>query len=549
MNESVSGAYALARGAIEAGVSLVTGYPGAPATAVVNRILALTSPDEVQVEWTSNEKVAMEMAFGASLGGSRSLLGVKSVGLNIALDPLMAFNLSGCNAGFVILVGDDPGGWGSQNEQDSRVLALAAEVPLLEPTSVSDARAVMRQAFQLSEEMGLPVIVRVTRALVLAEEKIQTSEVFRDFRSLAPPSFQREFMRWVVLPINVVPCRLRLHKRLDAVQARFEDSPFNGVEGDGPQGVIAAGFTYQKLLDLLGGTVPPGLRILRLGTFYPLPVKRVTAFLQTVESVLVLEETAPLVERAVGAAAQGAGLVLAIYGRDTGHVSRTGELLAPHITAALNRFLPRLSLPTEGESGRPMPSRQPLCDGCPYIPTFDALTEVIAQLGGRDEAIAVGDPGCVVRAQLPPYKLLDVKTSLGSSIGMAAGIALSMPKGSMGKRVVALCGDSSFLHSGFSGLVDATRVGARMLVLILDNGTTALSGGQPHPASGVNARGKPRRAVDLAALAREAGAGIVQVVDLDRSEDIRSAIEMGMNFDGVAVVIARGQCPRWSAAG
>jgi len=546
MNEPVSGAYALARGAIEAGVSLVTGYPGTPTTAVVNKILELTSPDEVQVEWTSNEKVAVEMAFGASLGGTRSLLGVKSVGLNIALDPLMALNLSGCNAGFVILVGDDPGGWGSQNEQDSRVLALAAEIPLLEPTSVSHARAAMRQAFQLSEEMGLPVMVRVTRALVLAQE---TGLAEEKVRTTPPPSFEREFMRWVVLPVNVVPRHLRLLERLDAVQSRFEDSPFNGVEGDGPQGVIAAGFVYQKLLDLLGGTVPPGLRILQLGTFYPLPVERVTAFVRTVESVLVLEETAPLVERAVRAVAQGGGLTLPIYGRDTGHVPRTGELFAPHIAAALNDFLPSLSLPTQGESSRPMPSRQPFCDGCPYIPTFDALTEVIAQLGGRDEVIVVGDPGCMVRAQLPPYELLDVKTSLGSSIGMAAGIVLSVLGGSAEKRVVALCGDSSFLHSGFSGLVDATRVGARMLVVILDNGTTALSGGQPHPASRVDARGRSRHAVDLAALAREAGAGVVQVVDLDHGGDIRSAIEMGMNFDGVAVVIARGQCPRWSAAG
>jgi indolepyruvate ferredoxin oxidoreductase alpha subunit len=548
MNKAVSGAYALAGGAIEAGVSLVTGYPGAPATAVVNAILQLTSPDEVQVEWASNEKVAIEMAFGASLGGTRSLLCVKSVGLNVALDPLMAFNLSGCNAGLVILVGDDPGGWGSQNEQDSRVLALAAEVPLIEPTSVSDARAAVRQAFQLSEEMGLPVIVRVTRALVLAKEEVKTLEVSEDFRSLASPSFQREFMCWVVLPINVVPYHLRLQRRLNTVQARFEDSPFNGVEGEGAQGVIAAGFAYQKLSDLLGGTVPPGLRLLRLGTFYPLPTERVRSLLQTVESVLVLEETAPLVERAVRAAAQEAGLTLPIYGRDTGHVTRAGELFAPQVAAALNRFLPHLALPTEGESGRPMPSREPLCDGCPYIPVFDALTEVIIQLGGRDEVIVVGDPGCMVRSQLPPYKLMDVKNSLGSGIAMAAGLALSQTRSGTGKRVLALCGDSGFLHSGFGGLVDAARVGVTMLVLILDNGTTALSGGQPHPASRVDTRGRPRHAVDLAGLAREAGADMVQVVDLDHGEDIRPAIEMGMSADGMAVVIARGQCPRWASA-
>jgi indolepyruvate ferredoxin oxidoreductase alpha subunit len=564
MSQPLSGAHALAHGAIESGVALVTGYPGAPATAVVNGIIGLTSPDQVRVEWTSNEKVGVEMAFGASLGGTRALLCVKGVGLNIALDPLMALNLSGCNAGLVILVGDDPGGWGSQNEQDSRALALAAELPLLEPTTLSDARAAMRQAFALSEEMGLPVVVRVTRALVLAEAEIENSEVWRDLRVTPPCSFQREFMRWVVLPVNVVPYHRRLLRQLEAVQARFEASPLNGVEGDGSQGVIAAGFVYQKLSDLLGGAVPPGLRILRLGTFHPLPVERVTAFLRTVESALVLEETAPWVERAVRAAAQAARLTLPIYGRDTGHVPRAGELFGPHIAAALNRYLPRLGLSTEGETARPRPSRSPLCDGCPYIPTFDALTDVIAQFG-RDEVIVVGDPGCMVRAQLPPYELLDVKNSLGSSIAMAAGIALSLrcpepiertcpelAEGSerhAGKRVVALCGDSGFLHSGLYGLVDAARVGAPLLVLILDNGTTALSGGQPHPASSVDARGRPQRAVDLAGLAREAGAGMVCVVDLDRGQGIQSAIEMGMNFDGVAVVIARGRCPRWAAAG
>jgi indolepyruvate ferredoxin oxidoreductase alpha subunit len=562
-SQLVSGAQALARGAIEAGVSLVTGYPGGPATAVVNAILARTAHDEVRVEWNSNEKVAIEMAFGASVGGMRSLLCVKSVGLNVALDPLMVYNLSGCNAGFVLLVGDDPGGWGSQNEQDSRALALAAELPLIEPTSVSDARAAMRDAFQLSEEMGLPVLVRVTRALVLAEGAIQAPEALAGWGP--PPPFQREFMRWVVLPVNVVPYHLRLHQRLDAVRARFEGSPLNGVVGDGAYGVIAAGFAYQKLMDLLGGAVPPELRILRLGTFHPLPAEQVTAFLRSVRSALVLEETSPLVERAVRAVAQERGLSLSIYGRDTDHLSRGGELFAPHIAAALNRFLPRLDLSAEGKWERPMPSREPLCDGCPYVPAFDALVEAIDRLGGRDAFIVVGDPGCMVRAQSPPYKLLDVKASLGSSLGIAAGIALSQrcparPERSPGnpaagtadgpgKRVVALCGDSSFLHSGFSGLVDAARTGIQMLVLILDNGTTALSGGQPHPASRVDARGQPRPAVDLAALARDAGADVVRVVDLAPVEDVRAAIEMGMDRGGVAVVIARGRCPRWPMRG
>jgi indolepyruvate ferredoxin oxidoreductase alpha subunit len=490
------------------------------------------------------------MAFGASVGGMRALVCVKSVGLNVALDPLMALNLTGCNAGLVMLVGDDPGGWGSQNEQDSRALALAAEIPLLEPTTVSDARVVVRQAFQLSEKTSLPVIVRVTRALVLAQ--VETLEgvasLTEGFLRPAPPSLEREFMRRVVLPLDVVPYHRRLLQRMDGIRAHFEDSPFNGVQGEDPQGVIAAGFVYQKLADLLAGIAALGLRILRLGTLHPLPVDRVTTFLQAAGSVLVLEETAPLIEPAVRSVAQQAGLILPIYGRDTGHVPRAGELFAPHIAAALNRFLPRLALPEEGESERPRPSRQPLCDGCPYIPTFDALTGVMERLGGRDRFIVVGDPGCMVRAQLPPYDLLDVKISLGSSVAMAAGVALSQAKGVAGRRVVALCGDSGFLHSGFNGLVDAARAGAKMLVLILDNGTTALSGGQPHSASHADARGRPRRAVDLAALAREAGAGAVYVADLDAGEDIRAAIGAGLSLDGTVVVIARGQCLRFQGA-
>jgi len=230
-------------------------------------------------------------------------------------------------------------------------------------------------------------------------------------------------------------------------------------------------------------------------------------------------------------------------------VKRVVELFSPDLADALNRFLPSLDLPPEGEIDRPRPSQVPLCDGCPYIPTFEALSEVIDQLGGHDEVVVVGDPGCMVRAQLSPYEVMDVKHSLGSSIGIAVGISLGFMRRGEEKRVVALCGDSGFIHSGFNGLVDAVRIGATILVLILDNGTTALSGGQPHPASRVDARGVPRPAVNLAALVRETGAGLVRVVDLDRGEDIRSAIEVGTGFRGTAVVIARGQCPRWSSAG
>lgn len=443
MSETISGARVLARAAVEAGISLVTSYPGGPITPVVDDILGLTSPDAVQVVWATNEKVALEMAFGASLAGVRALACFKGVGLNIALDPLMTLILSGCNAGLVLLVGDDPGAWGSQNEQDSRRLAQAADVPLLEPTSVTDASEAMHQAFALSEEVGLPVMVRVVRALVLAPVPALVEEELP-----LPPrrGFQREYMRWVVLPVNVVPNHQRLVQRLDTLQAQFEDSPLNGVQGEGSAGVVAVGFAHQKLLDTLGGVVPPGLSVLRLGTLHPFPGERVTAFLRQVKRVLVLEETAPLAENSVRDVAQRAQLTLRVLGRDTGHIPKAGELFRPHIARALNSLLPGLALPELGETGRPMQSKVPLCDDCPFIPTFDALKGVIAENGGRDVFIIVGDPGCMVRAQLPPYELLDVKISLGASIGTASGIALSQPKSQEPKRVIALAGDSSFLH-------------------------------------------------------------------------------------------------------
>jgi indolepyruvate ferredoxin oxidoreductase alpha subunit len=303
---------------------------------------------------------------------------------------------------------------------------------------------------------------------------------------------------------------------------------------------------YSKLNNTLGPEWNRELSVLRLTTLNPLPRNLIQSFLQEKESILVMEESAPFLERAVRGIAQKAGLTLPIYGRDTGHVTWVGELLSPQIADALNNFLPKLDLSTRGEVSRRRPSREPLCEGCPYIPVFEALLEVTEELGERDEVVIVGDPGCMVKGQLTPYEIMDVKHSLGSSIGMASGIALSLIGRGEERRVVALSGDSGFLHSGLSGLMDAARMGVRVLVIILDNGLTALSGGQPHPASSVDARGAPQRAVDLVEMARNSGVGELWEVDLDRGEDIRSVIVSGMDYRGTGVIIARGRCVHWS---
>ncbi len=534
--QEMTGSEALAYGAMESGVQFVTGYPGSPATGVVEALLRLND-GSVRIEWGVNEKAAFEAAFGASLAGVRSLLCIKSVGLNIALDALMVGNLAGGEGGFVIVVGDDPGGWGSQNEEDSRPLVAAAEVPLLEPIHAGQARPVMHRAFDISEKFRVPVVVRLTRAL--AENRTARPEAPPTIPPRPQADFQPQPERYNVLPVRVVELHRQLQTNMSRVRTIFEHSKLNVEEGTAPRGVLVAGQVADKLYQVLGGSRADALRILQLSTLNPLPTSRIAVFLRQVDSVLVLEEVQPYVETQVLAIAQRAGLTLPIYGRFTGHVPGAGELFAPHVALALTALLPDWTLPPFQRTHRAMPSREPLCEGCPYIPTLEALQALMQDHGGRKSFVVTGEAGCMVRAQLPPWEILDVKYGLGASIGLAAGLART----GIPQHIVALAGDSALLHSGLGGLIDAVQAGVRLLVIVLDNGTTALSGKQPHPASGYDVQGHPRPAVDLAALVRAAGVDTVRVVDAFDAGAVRSALEEGLAAEDVAVVIAKGDCP------
>ncbi len=538
MSQEMTGSQILALGAIEAGVHFVTGYPGSPSTSVVDALLDLAG-DQVRIEWAINEKSAFDAAFGVSLTGVRSLLCLKSVGLNVALDSLMVSNLAAGDGGFVILVGDDPGGWGSQNEEDSRPLVAAAEVPLLEPTSVASAQPVMRHAFDLSERFLLPVAVRITRAM--AVDPVEAPAPSPSVSSRRPAAFQRQPGRFDVLPIQVVDFHRRLQATADRVQALFEQSPLNGEGGQAPLGVIAAGYTHHKLGEVLAQSNHPPLRVLSLSTLYPLPEQRILGFLRRVDSVLILEEIAPYVEIQVQAIAQRAGLALPVYGRSSGHLPGAGELFAPEIGRAVGALLPDWPWPFFEKAGRTMPSRQRLCDDCPYIPTFRSLLAIMERHGGRDAFVVTGETGCMVRAQLPPWEMLDVKYGLGSSIGLAAGMART----GIPQRIVALSGDSALLHSGLGELIDAVQAGVSLLVVVLANETTALSGGQPHPGTGRDAKGLSRQPVDLVALVEAAGVEFVREVDPEDGRSTEAALEEALASGKLAVVIARRACPYW----
>jgi indolepyruvate ferredoxin oxidoreductase alpha subunit len=534
--QGITGSEAMACGALEAGVQLVTGYPGSPSTATVEALLHLAG-DQVRIEWAINEKSAFDTAFGASLAGVRSLLCLKSVGLNVALDSLMVSNLAAGDGGFVILVGDDPGGWGSQNEEDSRLLVAAAEIPLLEPTTVTEARSLMRQAFDLSEQFQVPVVLRITRALALDQTSL--SRPLTPIPHQRPAVFRRQGDRFNVLPIHVVDLHRTLQATLDKVQDRFEHSPSNTLEGQGQTGIIVAGYIYHKLSEVLEQSGRPPLLILRLSTLYPLPSERIAAFLRQVDAALTLEETAPYVETQVRAIAQQAGLMLPIYGRSSGHVPGAGELFASQIVQTLAALLPKWQWPSFEPTSRAMPSRRALCDDCPYIPTLEALLAVMERYGGRDAFVVTGETGCMVRAQLPPWEFLDVKYGMGSSIGLAAGLART----GISQKVVALSGDSALLHSGLGELIDAAQADISLLVVVLANETTALSGGQPHPATGHNAQGRPRKPANLIALVQAAGADLVRVVDPEDAQATQAAFEEGLSSGGLAVVIAQQACP------
>jgi len=531
-----SGEQALAYGAWAAGVRVVTGYPGSPSSGVVEHLLATSAPDEVHIQWSANEKVAFETALGASLAGQRALVCMKSVGFNIALDPVMTANLTGVPGGLVILVGDDPGAWASQNEQDSRYLAAFAELPLLEPASPAEGAAMMGAAFDLSEEMKLPIVVRETRDF--SRQRGMVPHLLR--APPRPPSFAPQGLKWVSLPFNVVANHRRLHERLTEVAARFDHSPFNAVEGQGSKGIVAAGFTHVKLLQALPQGIPTDVSVLKLGTLYPLPQEFLAAFLAGKGRVLVLEETEPFLEERLRALAQRRSLALDIWGKETGHLPREGALTAEQIGAAMAEVrgepLPP-SIGIAGEAAR-RPSQQGLCEGCFYIPLFEALRDTLAEL--KSGAVICADPGCSIRIHQPPFEMLHVKHSMGSAIGLASGLWLSGVEG----LPIALVGDSSFFHTGLNGLLSAVTSGAHILVLILDNGSAALTGGQPHPGSGRDARGSQARAVQLEGILRACGVDHLVTIDPTDRTISKRALRDALQAQGLRVVIARGECLR-----
>jgi indolepyruvate ferredoxin oxidoreductase, alpha subunit len=537
--QTITSAQALAQGALVAGVKVVTSYPGSPSSETVDELIELAGPHGLHVEWSSNEKVAMEIGIGVSIAGRRALVCTKSVGMNAMVDPLMVLNLTPVHGGLVILLGDDPGGYGSQNDQDTRPIASMVEMPMMEPATPAEGFAMMRAAFELSERFHTAVIVRETRSFTQQAEPVDIPPGPYSQPNLG---LVREPWRFVPVPKNVVKKHRDLHQRLTTLEPWANHAPFNRIDGTGARGIIAAGFVYQKLLDVIGDAPHENLRLLKLGVLYPLPRELVSHFLVDCHQVLVLEENEPYLETQIKAIAHESGRRARIFGKQTGHVHREGELFRWQIHQALERFLPGFTPARtylEQDEATERPPRENHCAGCRFGVIVDALRDVAAGLG--QNPVLIADPGCLT----PVADRIDAKFAIGSAVGVAEGLA----RVGIGERAVALFGDSSFFHTALPAIVNAVHQRSDILMVILDNGATVTSGFQPHPGVARDARGRSAPALDIERIARACGVDDVHTVGPDHLEtQLRPLFHDGLTHPGLKLIVARSPCdhPRQS---
>ena len=532
MPTHLSGSESIARAVIDAGTRVAASYPGGPITGVVDKLIDLAASSDLYVEWSSCEKVAFEVALGCSLGGRRSVIAAKHVGINHILDPLMTVNLTGSGGGMVILAGDDPGSYGSQNEQDSRLLGAFAEIPVLEPATPQQGYRMTREAFRLSEACRLPVMVRF-----VADYTVDTAPV-----TIEPPApsttaeFSREH-RWSALPALVVDDHAALHEKLRQVAGSFDHSPyrtFNSSNHGGGKGIIAAGHMAARL----GHYAPhTDLSVFELGTLFPLPEDQISAFLTGVERVYVLEEVEPFIENQVRSLVQRLGLKVRVYGKTTGHVPWEGDIDLEKIAGLLTEELGQ-SLKAAPAPARTYPSRQGFGDGCSYPPFFKTLQQMVAEKA-IPKPIVVGETGCLVRLSNPPFEMLDVKYSMGSSIGIACGLWRS----GVEDKILAVSGDSVFFHTAINGLINAAHHQADIVVAIMDNGTVALTGFQNRTGGGTTAMGEQAQPIYPEEVARAMGIANVHTLDAFDETAIRHTLQEAFNRKGLSFLVVRGRCP------
>ncbi len=533
MREYLLGNVAIAKGILEAGAGLAAGYPGTPSSEIIESLADLKGDLPVHVEWSVNEKVALEVAIGSSWAGTRSVATMKHVGLNVAADPFMTLAYLGVGAGLVIISADDPFCHSSQNEQDSRRFAEFASVPCLDPADPQEAKDMAKYGFDLSERFNIPVMLRPTTRVSHARADVETGEYAP---SKGGAKFVKNPARRVALPVHARPLHTELIEKQEAIAEVLAAAPWNRLTLRGDHGVIASGiaglYAEEAIADL-----DLDMSFLRVGTF-PAPTRMIKEFLEHVSRVLVVEELEPVLEEQVERIALKTRPDVEILGKGGydkgGYIPREGELDFLKVRNAIARMVgltEKAAVRIEA-ADKILPPRPPaLCPGCSHRATYYAMRKAFGKA-----AIYPSDIGCYTMAV--GMGTVDTCLCMGSSITLASGIRF----GGETEPICCSLGDSTFLHGGLTGLLNAAYNKARITVTVLDNSTTAMTGHQPHPATGFTVTGEPTTQVSLDAVARALGAGLVETVDPYDLDGTIEAFGRAKEFPGLSVVIARQSC-------
>ena len=511
MKQLILGNEAVARGLYEAGCSFVSSYPGTPSTEITE---AVAKYKEVYAEWAPNEKVALEAAFGASLAGRRSFCGMKHVGLNVAADPLFTISYTGVNAGLVIGVADDAGMHSSQNEQDSRHYARASKIPMLEPSDSAEALEFAKLAYELSEQFDTPVLLKMCTRVSHSQSVVETGE-----RKEIIKEYEKNIPKYVMMPGNAKKRHPVVEARTRALVEYAETAPINRVEPgkDHKMGIITSSTSYQYVKEVCGDTYP----VLKLGMIWPMPERKIKDFAASVEQLVIVEELEGFIE------SHCRDLGLACVGKS--NFSNIDELMPLTVAA-------RLSKPWEVgvKLDAAIPPRPPvMCAGCPHRGLFYTLK--------KNKLTVLGDIGCYTLGAVAPLAAVDTVICMGASVSGLHGFSKSQ-NGAMDGKTVAVIGDSTFMHSGITGLVNMAYNESCGTVIIVDNSITGMTGHQQNPTTGFNLKGDPCAKIDLESLCRAVGINRVRVVDPYNLKQCDEAIKEELAAKEPSVIISRRPC-------
>jgi len=524
---------AVARGVVEAGVSVAATYPGTPSSEVGDALYQIARESGINFEFSVNEKVALEIAFAASISGLRSFVFMKHVGLNVASDPFMSIAYTGVKGGMVIMSADDPSMFSSQNEQDNRNFAQFAHIPLIEPSNPQEAKDFLVEAFELSENEGVPVLFRTTTRVSHQRTNVELSPI-RKTKTVG--QFEHNSGKYVSLPVNARGLRKKLEDKMFRIAVSYGKGVLNRVENNGtPEyGIITSGEAYNIVSDVVQRN---GLKvsILKLGLTNPLPRTMVEEFLDVNEKIIVVEELDPFLEAKVRSLVQSTERKNKVYGKLDDHFPSMYEFNYEVVSEGLDSIM-HTNIPTKVsfELTKELPPRPPvLCPGCPHRATYYAMKRAVKMMKVKDPIYA-SDIGCYSLGFYEPFNEGDTMISMGSSEGIANGLSKAVDN-----QIISFIGDSTFFHSGIPPLINAVHNGAKYLLIVMDNGTTAMTGQQPNPGvstPGVNGQ------VSIESVAKSIGVNFVRTVDpYDLGTTLRTMTD-ALKQDGVSVIVARREC-------